>query len=174
MNQQERDEVVSELREATGLHCYYDNGDFVLFRSRESGIYRQLIVKEISPWVIAYGSNYAQARVLMRQKLADFRAADSTNEIANSIPDGDEAVWCRIKFNYDRDWYDNRKQIISGASSLYKRMCEAGILGPVEDFRQLTQSVGEQSFTTCGVPIVADSSSDYQKLMLKNGGRIQL
>ena len=49
-------------------------------------------------------------------------------------------------------------------------MTEAGILGPVEDFRQLIQNVEEQSSTTCGVPVISGSSSDCQKLMLKNGG----
>ena len=170
MNQQERDEVVSELSVATGLRCYYDNGDFVLFRKRESGVYRQLIIKEKSPWVLAYGSKYTQVRRLMGRILADLNLPDSINEVDDSSPKNDEAVWCRIKFNYDRNWYDNRMQLITGASTLYKKFYETGILGPVEDFRQLIQSVGKQSFTTCGVPIVADSSSDYQKLMLKNGG----
>jgi hypothetical protein len=165
MNQQERDDVVAELKEATGLPCYYDNGDFVLFRKRESGIYRQLIIKEISPWVLAYGSKYAQARVLMNKILAAFSMADSTNGNADSIPEkGDEAVWCRIKFNCGRNWYGNRKEIITGALSLYKIMCEVGILGPVEDFRQLIQNVEEQSSITCGVPVTSGSRSQLKNV----------
>ena len=35
MNEQERNVVVAELNAATGLPCYYKDGDFVLFRKRE-------------------------------------------------------------------------------------------------------------------------------------------
>ena len=140
MNQQEIDDVVAKLRAATGLDCYYANGDFVLVRKSEAGIYRQLIIKEKSPWILAYGSKYAQARVLMNEILADFNSADSV-EIDDSVPKNDEAVWCRIKFNCQGSWYAIRNRIIAGAKSLYQIMQEAGILGPVEEFLQLIQSV---------------------------------
>ena len=69
MNEQERENVVAELSAATRLPCYYKDGNFVLFRKSELGIYRQLIIKEKSPKVLAYGSKYAQARVLMNEIL---------------------------------------------------------------------------------------------------------
>ncbi|MBQ3288958.1 MAG: DUF262 domain-containing protein [Kiritimatiellae bacterium] len=158
MNQQERDEVVTELSVATGLRCYYDNGDFVLFRKRESGIYRQLIIKEKSPWVLAYGSKYAQARILMNEMLlSGFSSGDSV-EIDDSVPKNDEAVWCRIKYNCKGSWFAIRDRIIAGASSLYQKMQEVGVLGPVEEFLRVTEGVDVSSLSA-GEDSIARSSS---------------
>ena len=157
MNEQERNVVVAELNAATGLPCYYKDGDFVLFRKCESGIYRQLVIKEKRPWVLAYGSKYVQARVLTNEILADFSSADSV-EIDDSVPQNDEAVWCRIKFNCKGSWYAIRDRIIAGALSLCQIMHEAGILGPVEEFLRLIQSVEVPSCMKEGAPLTAGSS----------------
>ena len=157
MTEQERNGVIAELNAVTGLPCYYKDGDFVLFRKRESGIYRQLVIKEKSPWVLAYGSKYAQTRVLMNKILAGFNSADSV-EIDDSVPKNDEAVWCRIKFNCKGSWYAIRNRIIAGTSSLYQVMQDAGILGPVEEFLRLIQSVEVSSCTKVGAPLTVGSS----------------
>ena len=129
MNQQEREKVIAELSAATGLACSYNDHDhdFVLFRRHERGIYRLLVIKERNPWVVAFGSKYEQARVLMRRILDDFNLSDAAVEIDGNTPRRNNAVWCRIRFFRDGgNWYNNRKQIISGASFLYKRMKEVG------------------------------------------------
>ena len=165
MNQQERGEVVVELSEATGLQCYYYKGDFVLFRKREAGIYRQLIIKEKSPWILAYGSKYAQARVLMNKILDGFNSADSV-EIDDSVPKNDEAVWCRIKFNCKGSWYAIRNRIIASAKALYQIMQEAGILGPVEEFLQLIQTVDAPFPNSGGVAIASSPrAADNEELV---------
>ncbi len=165
MNQCERDDVVAKLCVATGLDCHYDDGDFVLFRKCESGIYRQLIIKEKHAWILAYGSKYAQARVVMEKILAGFSSADSV-EVADSIPKNDEAVWFRIKFNCSGSWYTIRDRIVASASSLYQKMQEAGILGSVEDFSRLIQSVDVPLPSVDGVAIAPGSSgADNEELV---------
>jgi len=167
MNEQERENVVAELKAATGLPCYYKDGDFVLFRSRESGIYRQLIIKEKSPWILAYGSKYTQARVLMNEILADFTPGDSV-EIDGSVPKNDEAVWCRIKFNCIGSWYAIRNRVIAGASSLYRIMQDEGILGSVEEFLHSIQRVDVSSLGAGDVPVVSSSSAPENEELVDN------
>lgn len=167
MNQQERDDVVAKLCVATGLDCYYDNGDFVLFRKCESGIYRQLIIKEKHAWILAYGSKYAQARVVMGKILAGFSSADSV-EIDDSVPKNDEAVWCRIKYNCQGSWYNIHNTIIAGALSLYQIMQDGGILGPVEEFLHLVESVDVSSLTTGDVPVVSGTSVAENEELVDN------
>ena len=131
MTEEQKNTIVQLMRKAIDPSCNYKDCDFIIFRCRTKGFYRQMIIKENSPWIVLFGGNYKSMRSLFAERLAGFETKEYKVDIPSTAPSGPDAVWCRIKFQLRGDWFNYRDKIIAVAKVLRDKVVEWGVLGDV-------------------------------------------
>ena len=133
MTENERNQVLQLLKGMGIPNCFYERGDFFLFRGRSG----HLFLKEGSSYIGFYGVDY-----LIMREWAEKRLREAINKnatifnawrfvIGQSRPSGQKAVWFTLR-GVQRHWFAQRQAVINVVVTLYRILSENKIFS--EDF----------------------------------------
>lgn len=133
MTEDERNQVLQLLKGMGIPNCFYERGDFFLFKGRKG----HLFLKENSSYIGFYGVDY-----LIMREWADKRLREVINKnatifntwrfvIGQSRPSGQKAVWFTLR-GIQRHWFAQRQAVIDVVVTLYRILNENDIFS--EDF----------------------------------------